>query len=85
MNRNAYCEIEVMRDGKLCWESSSVEEALKSDPKDRKRCPECHGTIRLHTAGVGEPFHFEHVPKHPGCSLCGSFRGKRFPNPNSVE
>ena len=76
MNKNARCEIELIRDGKLCWESSSVEEALKSDRTGRKRCPECHASVRLHNAGVAESGSLTKKHANRGVFITTSFFSK---------
>jgi hypothetical protein len=56
MNRNAQCEIK--ENGR--WQLVAVNEALELDAAELKRCPTCHGRVRLHPKGGVTPAHFEH-------------------------
>jgi hypothetical protein len=81
MNKNAKCEIK--KNGS--WELVSVDEARALGSSERKRCPECHGKVRAMRAGGDTPAHFEHAPKHNGCSLSHRFDGSRRPHPDPIE
>jgi hypothetical protein len=87
MNRNATCEIEHVRDGKQYWERISVEEALGFDRSEKKRCPECHGRVRLHRTGnvKSSPAHFEHLKRHGGCSHSMEYDGVSRPHPDALD
>jgi hypothetical protein len=71
MNRNAKCEIKENGG----WQLVAVNEALELDAAQLKRCPTCHGRVRLHPKGGGTPAHFEHREKHEGCPQCHRYDG----------
>ena len=71
MNRNADCEIK--QNGK--WQRVSVDDALELGTPEPKRCPTCHGRVRLHHKGGVTPAHFEHSEKHVGCPQCHRYDG----------
>lgn len=65
------CEVKV---GKK-WVTVSIDRALGLHPDRVKRCPECHGKVRAHKAGVdGMRAHFEHFIAHDGCSRSRSVK-----------
>lgn len=82
-NKNATCEVKDA--GR--WHPISVTKALGLDRSEPKRCPECHGNVRLHRKGHGptSPAHFEHLPKHDGCKHSHRYAGKDFPHPNPLR
>jgi hypothetical protein len=62
----AECEVKVWGD----WKRLTLAQALELDPSHLKRCPECHGQVRLHKASIdGMVVHFEHYERNRGCSL----------------
>jgi hypothetical protein len=68
----AECEVKVWGD----WKHLTLDQALELDPSRLKRCPECHGQVRLHKASIdGMVAHFEHYERNPGCSLGDCFDG----------
>jgi hypothetical protein len=68
----AECEVKVGGD----WKRLTLDQALELDPSRLKRCPECHGQVRLHKASIdGMVAHFEHYERNPGCSLGDCFDG----------
>jgi uncharacterized protein with PIN domain len=71
MNRNSKCE--VKQNGR--WQLVSVNEGLELDAAEPKRCPTCHGRVRLHHKGGVTPAHFEHREKHEGCPQCHRYDG----------
>lgn len=81
MNRNSQCEIQSGQG----WRLVSVEDAIALDPKELKRCPKCHGRVRVEKAGGKTPAHYEHTPKHDGCPHSFRFDGIERPHPSPVE
>lgn len=75
MNKNAVCEVKE----KGRWTRVRVVDALGLDRRERKRCPMCHGRVRLHKRGGITPAHFEHMAKWEGCPLCHRFDGASAP------
>jgi hypothetical protein len=75
------CEVRVQ--GK--WTLIELSQALKLDPVRIKRCPECHGQVRLVKAGRGKAAYFEHYERHPGCSSGDWFDGLRRPHPKALK
>lgn len=73
-----FCEVKV----KGAWVRVSLEDALSRLDKDRlKRCPDCHGQLRVHATGSnGAVAHFEHHEANPGCMWCYNYDngGKRM-------
>jgi len=68
----AECEVKVWGD----WKRLTLDQALELDPSHLKRCPECHGQVRLHKASIdGMVVHFEHYERNQGCSLGDCFDG----------
>jgi hypothetical protein len=68
----AECEVKVWGD----WKRLTLAQALELDPSHLKRCPECHGQVRLHEASIdGMVVHFEHYERNRGCSLGDCFDG----------
>ncbi|TDU00784.1 hypothetical protein DFO45_0288 [Azorhizobium sp. AG788] len=79
------CEIRSLDGG---WEAVGVEEALGLPSSLLKRCPECHGRVRVHRASVnGMRAHFEHMEAHRGCSLSRGvpFSGVSSPHPVALD
>jgi len=85
MNKNSMCEIQV--GGK--WEPTSVEDPLAINPKELKRCPECKGRVVVMRDGKApsSPAHYEHRPKHDGCSHSHGFKPTigRSPHPDPLD
>jgi hypothetical protein len=81
MNRNTECEIEENSG----WRAISVVEALERDRSEPKRCPECHGRVRVEKSGGKTPAHYEHMEKNDGCSHSYRFDGRRRMHPNPLE
>lgn len=67
------------------WIRIGIEGALELPRSEVKRCPECHGQLRMHRAGDGNPAHFEHRQRHKGCSLSHRFDGIRRGHPDPIE
>ena len=60
------------------WQAIALEQALRLDKGCLTRCPECHGRVRVHSAGrEGMSPHFEHRENNPGCTLGYNFDGTR--------
>ncbi|MDI3562539.1 hypothetical protein [Bradyrhizobium sp. Arg816] len=60
------------------WQAISLDEALRLDKDRKKRCPECHGQVRVHAAGTnGQAAHFEHYENNPGCRFGHNFDGTK--------
>ena len=75
------CEIRVQGQ----WTLVELPRALKLDAIRIKRCPECHGQVRIVKAGRAEAAHFEHYERHPGCSLGDGFDGTRRKHPKAMR
>jgi hypothetical protein len=75
------CEVRV-RGG---WTLVELSQALKLDSVRIKRCPECHGQVRLVKASRGVAAHFEHYEPHPGCESGDCFDGLRRPHPKVLR
>jgi hypothetical protein len=57
-------------------ERLTLDQTLELDRSHLKRCPECHGQVRLHKAFIdGTAAYFEHYERNPGCSLGDCFDG----------
>jgi hypothetical protein len=68
----AGCEVKVWGD----WKRLTLDQTLELDRSHLKRCPECHGQVRLHKAFIdGTAAYFEHYERNPGCSLGDCFDG----------
>jgi len=51
------------------WQGIDLALALRMSKTRIKRCPECHGRVRIHSAASnGMRAHVEHFARHPGCS-----------------
>jgi hypothetical protein len=91
VNKNVNCEIQQRRNGTVQWEPISVQDALGLDRFEPKRCPECHGPVRIHNAGrtASSPVHFEHRPAHAGCSQSFTFKAQEDkvspPQPSRIK
>jgi len=56
------------------WTRISIEDALRLDSAEIKRCIACHGRMRAHKRAVtGQRAHFEHLSGHTGCSRMGPY------------
>ena len=75
------CEVRVL--GR--WTLLELSQALKLDPVRIKRCPECHGQVRVVKAGRSTAAHFEHYERHPGCASGDCFDGTRRRHPKALE
>ena len=68
------------------WTGINIALALKMPRGRTKRCPECHGPVRAHSAGVnGMKAHMEHFARHSGCSRGDCFDGNARPHPDAVR
>ena len=67
------------------WTLVELSQASKLDPVRIKRCPECHGQVRLIKAGRRAAAHFEHYERHPGCASGDCFDGARRPHPKALK
>jgi hypothetical protein len=74
------CEVRIR--GTWQWISSS--DALRLDRARIKRCPECHGQLRVHKPGPGIASRFEHYERNPGCSSGDCFDGTRRRHPKAL-
>ena len=66
------------------WKIIDIPTAL-AYPDISKRCVECHGSVRIHKAGVGVSAHAEHRIAHKGCSLSRWFDGTQRKHPNPAK
>ena len=68
------------------WQGIDLALALKM-PKTRiKRCPECHGRVRVHSAGSnGMRAHMEHFTRHAGCYRGDCFDGHSRQHPDALR
>jgi hypothetical protein len=86
MAKSKHCEI---RDGSKTWITVSVDQIIERRNKGEKaetmRCVECGGKVRAHKAGDWGEAHFEHLRKHPGCSLGSCFDNNRRPHPAAIK
>ncbi len=76
------CEIR----SKGSWERVTLSAALRLDSSRIKRCPECHGQLRIRKAVVRgvKISYFEHYEPNPGCSFGDCFDGTRRPHPKAL-
>jgi uncharacterized protein YlaI len=75
------CEVRVQGE----WALVELSQALKLDPVRIKRCPECHGQVRLIKASRSAAAHFEHYEPHTGCASGDCFDGLRRPHPKALR
>ena len=78
------CELRI----RGAWVAISLEDLLdRNIASDReKRCPECHGAVRVHRlAKNGMRAHFEHIEAHAGCSLGSVFSGVKSPHGRALR
>ena len=70
---NSICEALICGDWRLI-----LVESLHGNNSVVRRCPECHGSIKLLKQGKdGQKEHFEHEKRNPSCSL-GDSMGKKL-------
>jgi hypothetical protein len=68
------------------WTGIDITLALKMPKTRLKRCPECHGRVRAHSAGSnGMRPHMEHFNRHVGCSRGDCFDGNSRLHPDTVR
>ncbi len=81
MNEEIACEIFGF--GK--WQGIDLSYALRMPKGREKRCPECFGQVRAHSAASnGMKAHMEHNSRHAGCSRGDCFDGNSRPHPNAL-
>jgi hypothetical protein len=73
------------------WEIQDVSKILPNRNIVLARCYECHGPVVLKSESKDKKYaaHFEHWPKHSGCSLTypgyEEFHGTKTPHPQAVK
>lgn len=68
------------------WVEITIEDALRMDESRKKRCVECHGQVRAHSASEdGMRAHFEHLRAHPGCSRGHVYDGTSTRHPKALS
>ena len=84
MPRSEKCEIPK---GAGVWREISIHEALPLKGRVPMRCLECHGPVRPHAGAKDRSLdaHFEHLQRHPGCSLGDCFSGSRSVHPHAFR
>jgi hypothetical protein len=76
------CELKIFGG----WRPITLEEALAMQATRIKRCPICHGRVRVHPTSVdGLVAHFEHFELHPGCYLGDGFDGNPRPHRRALK
>jgi nitrate/TMAO reductase-like tetraheme cytochrome c subunit len=67
------------------WKPIDLALALRMPNTRLKRCPECHGRVRAHSAGMnGMRAHMEHHSRHKGCARGDCFGGVSTLHPDAL-